>query len=140
MAKEKIVRCRISRPNAAAADTEANSVRYVPLEIFQLWKLMMTEKHGFAVDDDCVSLWFDIDGDPNVNYAESNYERVVRLCLCVYSDEAGMFREVVRYFPCDGYDRIKQAFLAHYQRYFRSSRFPPSLDEVHGVWLKREDA
>jgi hypothetical protein len=137
MAKEKIVRCRISKMNADTGDT---SVRYVPLEIFQLWKLLMSEKHGFTIEDDCVSLWFDIDGDPHVNYARSNYERVVKLQLCVYSEEAGMFREIVRYFPNDDYERIKQSFLAHYRRYFSGSRFSPRLEEVHGVWLRREDA
>jgi len=136
MAKEKIVRCKVSKN---VNGTTYESVRYIPLDIFNLWKLLMTDKHGFKVESDCASLWFDIDGDPNVKYVDTNYERVIRLRLWVYSEEAGMFREITRYFPADEYGQIKSSFLAHYEDYFKSSRFPPRIEETHGVWLKRVD-
>jgi hypothetical protein len=133
MAKKKMVRCTIAK--GGETDT-GRSVRYIPLEIFQLWKHLMTRKHGFTIKDDLVSLWFDIDGDPNVTYAAANYEKVVRLCLWVYSEEAGMFREITRYFPYDSYEEIKPRFMAHYSEYFSASKFRPRTQETHGVWLK----
>ena len=135
MAKEKIVRCVVSRP----AGTEQTSVRYVPLDVFQLWKNLMTGRHDFTVQEDCVSLWFDIDGDPNVTYADANYEKVVRVSLSVYSDEDGMFRRITRYFPAGSYSEIKPRFLAHYAGHFDDPRFPARIEETHGVWLKRHD-
>jgi hypothetical protein len=136
MAKEKIVRCIVAKNEDQVTH---ESIRYIPLEIFQLWKHLMTEKHGFAIQDGCVSLWFDIDGDPNVSYADTNYEKVIRLCLWIYSEEAGMFRQVTRYFPQDSYEKIRPHFMAHYSRYFAAPRFPPRMEETHGVWLKPHD-
>ena len=133
MAKEKIVRCMV-RKNGAG--TGPGSVRYIPLEVYDLWKNLMVARHGFAVQEDCTSLWFDIDGDPHVNYADTNYHKVVRLSIWIYSDPDGMFRKVTRYFPLEGYDDIKPRFLAHYAGHFSDERFPARMEETHGVWLK----
>lgn len=136
VAKEKIVRCKLLK---RGGDKGTESVRYVPLEVFDLWKHLMTEKHRFEVDEDCTSLWFDIDGDPHINYSEANYDKVVRLSLRVYSEADGMFRQITRYFPLDAYQEIKPRFLAHYSRHFNDKSFPPRVEETHGVWLKRLD-
>ena len=136
MAKEKIVRCVVSRNGQEAGE---GSVRYVPLEIFELWQIVMRDRHGFKVEDDCISLWFDIDGDPNVTYADANYDKVVRLSLSLYSEKDGMFKTVTRYFPSDSYPEIKPRFLSHYTRYLDDAEFPPGIDETYGVWLKPLD-
>jgi hypothetical protein len=136
MAKVKIVRCRVSRPSGEPGE----SIRYVPLDVFDLWRFLMKEKHGFRVETDCVSLWFDIDGDPHVTYSDRNYDKVVRIKLRVYSTEEEMFREVVRYFPAEDYERIKPHFLSHYGSYFASSGFAPAIEETSGVWLKTEES
>jgi hypothetical protein len=136
MAKEKIVRCIVKRE---ADGRERASVRYVPYEVFDLWKSMMIVKHRFDVQVDCTSLWFDIDGDPHVNYAETNYEPVIRLSLWVYSENEGMFRKITRYFPVESYDEIRPRFLSHYEEYFNGAKFPPRIEETRGVWLKRKE-
>lgn len=136
MAKEKIVRCKISRVEDGI---KVESVRYIPLGVYNLWKVLMAERHNFTIEEDYVSLWFDIDGDPNVTYADANYEKLVKICLSVFSEEAGMFREIIRYFPSDTYDRIRPLFLSHYSKYFNESKFPPKIHETRGVWLKREE-
>jgi hypothetical protein len=114
-------------------------LRYVPFEVFDLWNTLMTREHNFEVDVDCTSLWFDIDGDPHVNYAETNYEPVVRLTLWVYSEADGMFRKITRFFPLDSYEEIKPRFLSHYEEYFNGAKFPPRMEETRGVWLKRKE-
>jgi hypothetical protein len=136
MAKEKIVRCKVSKVKDGM---KVESVRYIPLGVYHLWKILMMERHNFTIEDDYVSLWFDIDGDPNVTYPDANYEKLVKICLSVFSEEAGMFREIIRYFPSDTYDRIRPLFLSHYSKYFNESTFPPKMQETRGVWLKRED-
>jgi len=150
MAKEKIVRCRVckvaaggpeasSRQAGAACGDRDGSVRFVPLEIFDLWKHLMTEKHSFAVRDETVSIWFDIDGDPHVSYSEANYEKVTRFSILVYSERDGMYHKIIRYVPTDGYAEIKPRILSHYARYFDSPQFPPRIEETCGVWLRRAD-
>ena len=136
MAKEKIVRCKVSRDGE---DGPPESVRFVPLEVFRLWKHLMTGKHNFAVRDECVSIWFDIDGDPNVSYSDANYEKVIRFSLLVYSDKDGMYHKITRFFPTDSYEEIKPRLLSHYSAYFDSAQFPPRIEETCGVWLKRDD-
>jgi hypothetical protein len=134
MAKEKIVRCTVSKKLNGRVE---RSTRYVPLEVFGLWKDLMTRRHKFEVDVDCASLWFDIDGDPHVDYPEANYEKVVRLSLWIYSDPDGMFHKITRYFPLDSYKHIRARFLSHYADCSKDSRFPARIEETHGVWLKR---
>ena len=136
MAKEKIVRCKVSR---SCDGKLQESVRFVPLEIFHLWKHLMTGKHDFAVCDESVSIWFDIDGDPNVSYSDANYVKVLRLSLMVYSEKDGMYHKITRFFPADSYQDIKPHILAHYSRYFQVPQFPPRIEETHGVWLRRDD-
>ncbi len=135
MAKAKIVKCTVKRKGSPEAHP---SVRYVPLEVYNLWKFLMTCKHGFEILDERVSLWFDTDGDPNINYSSTNYDKVIRVCLGIYSEKDGMFHEIVRYFPEGEYPEIKPRFLSHYRSYFDSSRFPPKIVETEGVWLKVE--
>lgn len=135
MAKEKIVRCLVSKTDTG---TRHESVRYIPLEIYGLWCTLMQERHSFDIDGSRASLWFDIDGDPHVEYADANYEKVIRVSLSIYSEQDGMFHKIVRYFPSDAYDEIKPRFLAHYAKYFTTSRFAAKIEEKRGVWLKRE--
>lgn len=136
MAKEKIVRCIVSK----IGSPQSGSVRYVPFDVFHLWKHLMVERHGFEVTDVCPSLWFDVDDDPNVTYSELNYEKVVRITLRLYSEEAGMLREVTRYFPLEDYEKIKERFLSHFEDAFTSSDFTPLIEETKGVWIKRDDS
>lgn len=136
MAKEKIVRCTVKRNSNGE---QPASVRYIPLEVFDLWKSLMIREHSFDVEVDCASLWFDIDGDPHVNYAETNYEPVIRLALWVYSETDGMFRSIIRFFPLDSYEEIKPRFLSHYEEYLNGANFPARIEETRGVWLKRKE-
>jgi hypothetical protein len=140
MAKEKIVKCRVAKAGSESGPGGApDSVRYVPLDVFHLWKHLMTQKHNFTITDETVSIWFDIDGDPNVSYADANYEKVMRFSMMVYSEKDGMYHKITRYFPTNGYAEIKPRLLSHYAHYFHSPQFPPRIEETCGVWLKRAD-
>jgi len=140
MAKEKIVKCRVAKAGPGGIPAgPADSVRYVPLDVFYLWKHLMTQKHNFTITDETVSIWFDIDGDPNVSYADANYEKVMRFSMMVYSEKDGMYHRITRYFPTDGYAEIKPRLLSHYAHYFHSPQFPPRIEETCGVWLRRAD-
>ncbi|MGD9141412.1 MAG: hypothetical protein PVJ42_07715 [bacterium] len=133
MAKEKVVRCRVSK-NGSGPPVE--STRYVPLDVYDLWKHLMVTRHGFEILEEQVSLWFDIDGDPHVSYSDADYERVMRLSLWVYSDSDRMFRKVVRYFPEGDYPDIRTAFLSHYEEPRNHSQWAARLEERSGVWVK----
>lgn len=133
MAKEKMVRCRVAK-NGSGPPLE--TVRYVPFEVFDLWKHLMVSRHGFEIVDEHVSLWFDIDGDPHVTYSDADYEKVLRLSLWVYSEKDRMFRKVVRYFPEKDYAAIRPTILSHYEGPSNHSRFAARIEERSGVWVK----
>jgi len=139
MAKEKIVRCKVLRAAKSEGSAGAESVRFVPLEIYDLWKHLMSDRHNFAVREETVSIWFDIDGDPNVSYSDANYEKVTRFSMLVYCADDGMYHKITRFFPTETYAEIKPRMLSHYARYFESPQFPPRIEETCGVWLKRAD-
>jgi hypothetical protein len=133
MAKDKVVRCRVQKNGSGPA---VQSIRYVPLDVFDLWKHLMTCRHGFEILEEQVSLWFDIDGDPNVSYSDADYEKVLRLSMYVYSDRDHMYRKVVRYFPESDYSGIRSTFLSHYDEPRSHAHFAPRIEELRGVWVK----
>ena len=133
MATQKLVRCEIRR-----AESDASSVRFVPLEIYGLWEHLMRTKHQFEVTSNISSLWIDVDENPDAAYGENKYERVTEVTLLRYSAKDGMFDRVNRYFPTEEYPQLKNLLLRHYE----SVREPgdPSLQlrERQGIWIRRE--
>jgi hypothetical protein len=133
MASQKLVRCELVRPGAAAG-----TMRYVPLEIFGLWEFLMCQKHGFQVRSTIASLWIDVDESPEVAYGENQYERVTEVTLLRYSEHDGMFSRVNRYFPTQEYPQLKNLLLRHYESAAEPGTPSLQLKERQGVWIRRE--
>jgi hypothetical protein len=127
----KLVRCSVRRDGSGA-----ESLRFIPLEIFGLWEHLMASKHGFQVHDQCTSLWLDMEDSPEAAYDENQYERVTEVTAFVYSGRDDMFTKAHRYFRSDDCDRLKAIFLSHYQRHF--GRVQTHVRERQGIWLFRE--
>ena len=134
MASQKLVRCEIRRQGESATGT----VRYVPLEIYDLWEYLMRTRHEFEVDGHIASLWIDVDESPEAAYGEDQYERVTEVTVLRYSERDGMFGKVSRYFPTQECPELKKLLLSHYE----GDREPGSpglqLRERQGIWIKRE--
>lgn len=137
MATEKIVKCLVR--NKDDKDAPPTS-RYVPLEIFNLWKFLMEERHSFDISGPVTSLWFEKGAASESSYAGIEYEPVNQVELFYFSDNDGMLHQEVRYFPSSdpaGYNRIKEAFAAHYRDGRSSNNGEPKMNENPGVWIKR---
>jgi hypothetical protein len=130
---QKIVRCEIRRKD----DGTGSTVRYVPLEIYGLWRYLMEEKHRFEVVRDETSLWIDVDESPEIAYDEPRYEPVTEVSLFLYSDPAGMYSRVSRYFPSADYEKLKSIFLSHYLPGKRAGDPELPMRERPGVWIRK---
>ena len=61
MIKLDMVRCFILSPRPQRQNPEGagKQVRYIPRDIFRLWKYIMTHVKGFQVTDEIRSFWVD---------------------------------------------------------------------------------
>ncbi|MBZ0270661.1 hypothetical protein K8I61_01385 [bacterium] len=97
-----MVRCFLSR-----SEDEAGDVRYVPLEIFTLWRFLMERVHNLVVGDPVVAAW--VPEQP----AGGKGDPVVEVSF-KYLEREGVGRPVTRYFPEDGFDEIFGYFRKHF--------------------------
>ncbi|MBN2369052.1 MAG: hypothetical protein JXO72_01025 [Vicinamibacteria bacterium] len=110
--KERIpmVYCRLDPPSVG----DSESVRYVPLSEFGLWKHLMEHRHGRRVRVLSASVW--ISEDPtewNSGYLPGDLAPVVRLRFET-SDSLGMPTRIERFFPALHYPRVQEALFRHY--------------------------
>lgn len=104
-----MVRCRLD----AAEGVDADSLRYVPLAEFQLWRHLMETRHGRSVTIEQVSVW--VPEDPalwNSGFMPDELEPVLCLRLS-WPGPHGSATPVVRYFPAETYPQAQEALLSH---------------------------
>ncbi|MFH1681688.1 MAG: hypothetical protein ABIH26_13735 [Candidatus Eisenbacteria bacterium] len=137
MPTETIVRCFVRKEEPPGS---SRTPRYVPLEIFNLWKRLMEERHGFGVADPVVSLWFEKGEASESSRAIVAHEPVTQFELFYLSEKDGLLRREVRYFPSADqkeYGRIRDLFLAHYNDAPTRDESLPKWKENPGVWILR---
>jgi hypothetical protein len=131
MPSQKLVRCEIGR-----AGNSGGSVRYIPLDIFGMWKYLMLHKHQFEVRGAVPSLWVELDetGGPAVD--EGKVERVTEVRLYVFSDRESMLREVRRYVPTGEIDGVRPVLLKHYSSGPEGGGQERRWRERQGIWFR----
>ena len=137
MATEKIVKCFVRN---RGADGSSRSSRFVPLDLFNLWKFLMEERHRFEIVEPVTSLWFEKGATSESSYAGIDYEPVQQVELFYFSENDGMLHQEIRYFPSsdpEKYRMIREAFVSHYRDGRSHSEGDPKLNENPGVWIKR---
>ncbi len=132
MASQKMVRCKVRRGVDATP-----SLRYIPLDLFELWVYLMTHRHGFALLDRQTSIWMDLEDSTGVNHRTGQLERVDEVCLHVFSEKDSMFRRICRYFPVAERDRLTRILLRHYAPHVYENMRHPQITERSGVWVVR---
>jgi hypothetical protein len=104
----RLVRCRLD-----TGDAGPDSVRYVPVGEFGLWRHLMEGRHGRTVDIEAVSAWIP---EPQA-WEESAVSAdaltpVIRVQLDVGADWGA--ERVERFFPAETYPAAVRALLTHY--------------------------
>ena len=94
MSNQKLVRCEVAR-----SGQRETSIRYVPLELYAMWKFLMINKHSFEIRSEISSLWVEALQAAAVSPDKGRIERVTELRRFVLDGEQGMISEVCRYVP-----------------------------------------
>lgn len=111
-----MVRCHL-----APGDDPAETLRYVRLAEFELWRYMMETRHGRVVVVEEVSLWVPEDaslltsaiGDPEL------CEAVVRIRFEVAGSH-GIPVPVERFLPVETFPEAQAALLSHFDSAYRA--------------------
>jgi hypothetical protein len=104
-----LVRCRLD----GAEDWRAETLRYVPLAEFELWRLFMETRHHRRVSIEAVSVW--LAEDPTVwnsGFSPDDMEPVLRVRL-ERPGPHGVPIPVERFFPAETYPVAQEKLLAH---------------------------
>jgi hypothetical protein len=105
-----MVRCRLD-PRHDEGTPE--SLRYVPLAEFHLWRHLMETRHARRVTIEQVSVWLPEDPELwNSGFLPDELEPVLRLRLN-WPGPYGVPTPVVRYFPAETYPQAQEALLSH---------------------------
>ncbi|HPQ69996.1 MAG TPA: hypothetical protein PKW95_12780 [bacterium] len=137
MKKVEMVRCFVTSPNPDDRNPEKTNsqVRYIPGDIFRLWRYLMEEVKGFALDDEQVSFWVDEEmySKENSTYGDHQKEKVVEVSFLYFRDsEVG--RPVIRYFPLEHLEGILNFFLKN----FSDKYIQGGMRKVPGYFISKK--
>ncbi len=115
------------------------TLRFIPLEIFDLWKTHMHNAHDYQVRLVQVSLWVatDQDADEAVRQPAGAREPVVR--VSIFRKVSGIDVPVERYFAEEDLERVLPKFLAHYGLTSADAMGTSQVRLKRGVLLPPED-
>jgi hypothetical protein len=110
----EMVRCYLS-----GDPDQQGTVRYVPLEIYELWRFLMERVHNLAIAEPVVSKW---NVEENPGDLGDGDEEVIEVSF-KYKDTSAHGRPVIRYLPELNYDKVVRYLFAHF----------PEKDLMEGV-------
>ena len=119
-----MVRCFLSK-----MDEENGDVRYVPLEIFTLWRFLMERVHNLKVYKPEVSVWVPQNG-PDASVDRNAPEPVIEVRF-QYIERGGVGRPVTRYFPENNFDMI----YGYFRRHFSEEKIMEGVQHRKGYYL-----
>ncbi len=128
-----LVKALLSRQGKSA------TLRFIPLEIFELWKTHMQNTHDYQVRLVQVSLWVASEeaGDALPRTPGGGRELVVRVSIS--RKVSGIDVPAERYFAEADLDRVLPKFLAHYGLTSADSMDTARVRIERGVLLPSED-
>ncbi len=128
-----LVKALLSRQGTPA------TLRFIPLEIFDLWKTHMQKAHDCQVRLVQVSLWVatDEDADEATRPPGGAREPVVKVSIC--RKMSGVSIPVERFFAEEDLSRVLPKFLSHYGLTSADSMDVARVRLERGVLLPTED-
>ncbi len=115
------------------------TLRYVPLEIFDLWKTHMHKAHDYQVRLVQVALWVATDEPAEEADRTSTGAREPVVRVSILRKVSGVDVPVERYFAEDDLERVLPKFLSHYGLTSADAMGNSQVRLKHGVLLPPED-
>lgn len=132
MHKIKLTKCLVGRNGSSSSN---HNLRYVPVDLFHLWRHYMQNQHGLTISASEVSYW--VDDEALMEWAEQvsadRLEAVIEVSFYTYSSDAQTSVPVVRYLSAEDYPARKECLLRHYP----SILAPPGLTHAAGLVERR---
>ncbi len=121
-----------------AREGKPASFRFVPLEIFDLWKGHMQNSYHYRVTAVEVSLWIAADSpESRQGISDTRAERVAKVSLTKHVGQVGM--PVERYFLEEDLDKVLPVFLAHYGILCKDPKAMAGVGIRRGFFLQPEE-
>ncbi|MDP8225798.1 MAG: hypothetical protein P9L99_20730 [Candidatus Lernaella stagnicola] len=105
----EMMKCLLSNDESAG---DGGNVRYIPVDIFDMWRFLMERVHGLQVNDALISMWVPEEEFDTAEHGEKK-DAVVEVQFR-YMDIGEVGRTVTRYFPEDDFDGIFGTFRRHF--------------------------
>lgn len=119
MLKVDMVSCYVTSPYPQPNNPEGQGrqIRYIPKDIFRLWKFLMVNAKGFQVDEEVHSFWVDEEmySRESNSFGKHRIETVVQVYFRYFKNIEGG-RPVIRYFPSEYYHQIMSFFLRNFSQ------------------------
>lgn len=115
MKKIEMIRCAVRSPQKGAPYTGEKSLRYVPSEIFRLWRYLMENVKGFEISDIETGVWLDQEmlSKDKAQYPSEKPEAVMEVFF-TYVRDTTIGRPVIRYFPQERFEAILKIFMKNF--------------------------
>jgi len=130
--KVEMIRCYVTSPNDGS-----KTIRYIPFDIFQLWKYLMESHRNFEVTTEQASVWMDEESYSRdaPSLPPHHAEKVMEVSF-LYFAESDVGRRVVRYFPLEDYETI----MGYFMKNFSQEHIQESKKEVPGVFIHQSES
>ena len=117
MKKIEMIRCSVVSPNKSNPNPEGGdkSLRFIPSEIYRLWRYLMEQVKGFGIAQEIISFWVDEElySRDKSGYGAHTAHPVVEISF-VYFKDTHVGRPVIRYFPLEYYQMIMGYFMKNF--------------------------
>lgn len=114
--------------------------RYIPYNIFHLWKYYMENNHKFNILEEIESILID---EEEYNkylhiYERLELEEVKEIKIVVFSSNTLLNTPIVRYIEQENYKKIKPILLSHYTN--RDTETIRYIQERNAFWITRKSS
>ena len=137
MLKFELVRCYVKSPwdQGSSDDEQSRQVRYISLEIFRLWKYLMTRTKGFEISDEVASIWLD-DEMYSLRKELLGPHKAFRVTQVYfkYNRDLEGGRVVIRYFPEEAFNQIMDCFMRNFSKDYMGTK----IQQTNGYFIMRE--
>lgn len=106
----EMIKCYLARD-----PQEKGTVRFVPLEIYEMWRFLMERVHHFTVQEPRVAYWVTKEYYDDLPLEEKRYhaEPVTEIRF-KYMESNDMGKPISRYFPDENFDEIYGYFSKNF--------------------------
>ncbi|MDP8223556.1 MAG: hypothetical protein P9L99_09360 [Candidatus Lernaella stagnicola] len=133
MKKVEMVRCWVSSPdNDDQSSSAPPTVRYVPSDIYRLWRYLMEDVKGFQIEGAETSFWVDDEmySREKSIYGEHTTDHVTEVGF-IYCRDSEVGRPVIRFFPQDQLEAI----LGFFMKNFPEEYIKGGLQKTNGFFV-----